>query len=95
VLIITEKYIALTISLNFSKGASTGLAPAQVRMQNNVARIQKNPFFLGENFDLKEFLFLNGKMEIIRIERIKAITPPSLLGIDQRIAYANKKYHSG
>lgn len=25
----------------------------------------------------------------------RAITPPSLLGIDRRIAYANKKYHSG
>jgi hypothetical protein len=24
-----------------------------------------------------------------------AITPPNLLGIDRRIAYANKKYHSG
>lgn len=24
-----------------------------------------------------------------------AITPPSLLGIDRKIAYANKKYHSG
>jgi hypothetical protein len=24
-----------------------------------------------------------------------AITPPSLLGIDRRIAYANRKYHSG
>ena len=25
----------------------------------------------------------------------RAITPPSLLGIDRRIAYANRKYHSG
>lgn len=25
----------------------------------------------------------------------KAITPPNLLGIDRKIAYANKKYHSG
>lgn len=31
----------------------------------------------------------------MRIEAAKAITPPSLLGIDRRIAYANKKYHSG
>ena len=31
----------------------------------------------------------------IRIERTKARTPPSLLGIDRRIAYANRKYHSG
>ena len=26
---------------------------------------------------------------------INAITPPNLLGIDRKIAYANKKYHSG
>jgi hypothetical protein len=25
----------------------------------------------------------------------RAMTPPSLLGIDRRIAYANRKYHSG
>lgn len=31
----------------------------------------------------------------IRIERTRASTPPSLLGIDRRIAYANRKYHSG
>ena len=31
----------------------------------------------------------------IRIEKARASTPPSLLGIDRKIAYANKKYHSG
>lgn len=31
----------------------------------------------------------------IRIDEIRAKTPPSLLGIDRRIAYANRKYHSG
>ena len=30
-----------------------------------------------------------------RIENSSAKTPPSLLGIERRIAYANKKYHSG
>lgn len=30
-----------------------------------------------------------------RMESIRASTPPSLLGIDRRIAYANRKYHSG
>jgi len=25
----------------------------------------------------------------------RTITPPSLFGIDRRIAYANRKYHSG
>lgn len=31
----------------------------------------------------------------IRIDETRARTPPSLLGIDRRIAYANRKYHSG
>ena len=31
----------------------------------------------------------------IRIDRRSANTPPNLLGIDHRIAYANRKYHSG
>lgn len=29
------------------------------------------------------------------MENIRASTPPSLLGMDHKIAYANKKYHSG
>lgn len=29
------------------------------------------------------------------IEATKAKTPPSLLGIDRKMAYANRKYHSG
>lgn len=31
----------------------------------------------------------------MRIESIRANTPPNLFGIDRKIAYANKKYHSG
>jgi len=31
----------------------------------------------------------------IKILIAKAITPPNLLGIDRKIAYANRKYHSG
>lgn len=34
-------------------------------------------------------------MNRIAIDIANAITPPNLLGIDRRIAYANKKYHSG
>lgn len=30
-----------------------------------------------------------------RMDRISANTPPNLLGIERRIAYANRKYHSG
>lgn len=31
----------------------------------------------------------------IRIDAASATTPPSLEGIDRRITYANRKYHSG
>lgn len=31
----------------------------------------------------------------MRMEPSSASTPPSLLGIERRIAYANRKYHSG
>lgn len=41
------------------------------------------------------FFFWIGLIIKIRILIISAITPPNLLGIDRRIAYANKKYHSG
>lgn len=51
-----------------------------------MANIQKELFLVGENLELSEYLFLNGKIEIIRIERTRAITPPSLFGIERRIA---------
>lgn len=38
---------------------------------------------------------LVGKINKIAIDIASAITPPSLFGIDRRIAYANRKYHSG
>jgi hypothetical protein len=34
-------------------------------------------------------------MNKIAIDITRAITPPSLFGIERRIAYANRKYHSG
>jgi len=34
-------------------------------------------------------------MNRIAIDIARAITPPNLLGMDRRIAYANRKYHSG
>jgi len=43
----------------------------------------------------RKLIFLKGKTIIITIDITKAMTPPNLLGIDRRMAYANKKYHSG
>jgi hypothetical protein len=34
-------------------------------------------------------------MNKIGIDTANAITSPNLLGIDRRIAYVNRKYHSG
>lgn len=47
------------------------------------------------NVNVKILGLIKGRVYKIRIDINKAITPPSLLGIDRRIAYANKKYHSG
>jgi len=45
---------------------------------------------------LKKFLLFNiGKINKIKIDSIKAITPPNLLGIARKIEYENRKYHSG
>ena len=34
-------------------------------------------------------------MSKIAIDKTRAISPPSLFGIDLRITYANRKYYSG
>jgi hypothetical protein len=36
-----------------------------------------------------------GLINRIAIDITNSVTPPSLLGIDRKIAYANRKYHSG
>lgn len=40
-------------------------------------------------------MFLSGRIARITIAIARAITPPSFDGIDRRMAYANRKYHSG
>jgi hypothetical protein len=37
----------------------------------------------------------NGKMNKISRAAANANTPPNLFGIDRKIAYTHKKYHSG
>lgn len=51
--------------------------------------------FSGFIFAFFLIFFIVGRIVIIRIDINKAITPPNLFGIDRRIAYANRKYHSG
>lgn len=45
------------------------------------------PFIVG--------LLIKGSENKIRIAANIATTPPSLFGIDRKMAYAHKKYHSG
>jgi len=56
-------------------------------------RVQNFSFLVILN--LFDMFFFVASTEIIRIEAPRAITPPSFEGIDRRITYANKKYHSG
>jgi hypothetical protein len=41
------------------------------------------------------FAVVSGRIKRIKSAANKASTPPSLFGIDRRIAYTHKKYHSG
>ena len=38
---------------------------------------------------------VSGRVNRISIAENMATTPPNLFGMDRRIAYAHKKYHSG
>jgi hypothetical protein len=76
---------------------SAGQDPNQVSRQKLAIKAQKIRRVTGEKLNpLKisdlEF-WLNRKRT--RTARTKPKTPPNLLGIERKIAYANKKYHSG
>ena len=64
-------------------GCSTGCPPIHVSVSRSATRAQNRHWCS------------RGIRARIRIEKARASTPPSLLGIDRKIAYANKKYHSG
>ena len=44
---------------------------------------------------MKVFLLRKGSRRRIRRDEKSPTTPPNLLGMERRIAYANRKYHSG
>jgi hypothetical protein len=89
------KYRILATCPLFSIGFSTGLAPIHVRNARVLIVIGIRTFFSGENLlDWFFFLFIVGFMNMM-IDAASASTPPSFDGIDRRIAYANRKYHSG
>lgn len=78
------------------KGSSTGCLPIQVKTIKTEIKVQKNDWDAGRNVLawLLEVCRI-GTRNSISIEAKRANTPPSLFGMDRRIAYANKKYHSG
>ena len=77
-------------------GSSTGCLPIQVKIINIVVRDQNNVWEAGRKvFACFLEVWRIGTRNRTRMEAKSAITPPSFLGIDRRIAYANKKYHSG
>jgi hypothetical protein len=78
------------------KGGSTGCPPIHVRVRRSSASAQNKHWLIGRNIRLRCLdMCRSGKAAKIRMDRTKATTLPSLLGRDHRIAYANRKYHSG
>ncbi len=77
-------------------GCSTGCPPIHVSVSRSATRIQNKHWLSGRNIMLRCLdVCSRGIIMRIRMERTRAKTPPSLLGIDRKIAYANRKYHSG
>lgn len=89
------KYVRLKIFPINSYGASTGLAPTHVNIVKDEKNIQEYILLMGFVFVVFFIFFIVGKIKMMRIDIKSAITPLSLLGIERKIAYANKKYHSG
>lgn len=68
-------------------GCSTGWPPIHVRMSRFAARIQYRVCVIGRNIRLRCFeVWSSGKAARIKIDRIRATTPPSLLGMERRMA---------
>lgn len=77
-------------------GCSTGWLPTQVRMSRLATRAQNRIWDRGRKVIDRSFdLCRSGSRNRTSTEAAKATTPPNLFGIDRRMAYANRKYHSG
>lgn len=77
-------------------GCSTGWLPTQVRIRRLATRAQKRICEMGRNVIERSLeVWRRGIRNRTSTEAARARTPPSLFGIDRRMAYANRKYHSG
>lgn len=78
------------------KGYSTGIPPIQVKINTSATKTQNRSCERGRKVSPRCLeMCSRGTIINTRIENSNARTPPSLLGMDRRIAYANRKYHSG
>lgn len=69
------------------KGCSTGIPPIQVRMATSAIRVQKRNWERGRNVTPRCFeVWRIGTTISTKIDANKAKTPPSLLGIERRMA---------
>lgn len=81
---------------NNSYGGSTGCPPIHVSKINVEMSIQNSICEIGYIVVLLEFCENErGSVNKMKIAENIATTPPNLFGIDRRIAYAHRKYHSG
>lgn len=77
-------------------GSSTGIPPIHVRIATFAMSAQNRNWVIGRNVRLRWLdVWRMGTTIRTKMEARRARTPPSLLGIERRIAYANRKYHSG
>ena len=91
-----EKYRMEASCPMVMNGCSTGWPPIHVRVSRSATSSQNRHWLSGRKVMPRWFeVWSSGMMARIIIDRIRANTPPSLFGIDRRIAYANRKYHSG
>jgi len=60
-----------------------------------IVEISVQNFIFLVILNLFDTLFFVASTEMIIMEAANAITPPSFDGMDRRITYANRKYHSG
>lgn len=68
-------------------GCSTGIPPIHVRITTSATRIQNRVWVIGRNVRPCCFeVCSSGTTSRTRIEKSRARTPPSLFGMDRRMA---------